>query len=341
MPLLVLEILQPLLIGAPVALLVFWLRRPASAPLPRPSRRTAVAALAVVLLGPQLLGFALIALLALFDPRKPWAPIGNFDSKWHPFAQYWVEEVPLADMKWRLIAPLAFAIIAVVVMLFASRRTPTNGSAVLAPRTALTFASRGWIVSGALVLALVVLTAVTAGLTSVPAFDGKHKYVLIDVGGTQLGIEVYGWYYSALPLLLLLVLLLLCWAALRRIAARPLADAPEADAAVRRRQTFAVLSITTGALLVHLGLVWLDLANTWSALGAGPLMEVSGPDVEGATSVFTTGPALETPLRVMGHAASATGYAVWCYALASFAVSRRRAVEEPAAEEPSAAERKG
>ncbi|WP_110588298.1 hypothetical protein [Microbacterium suaedae] len=219
----------------------------------------------------------------------------------------------------RFTAPLVLGIGALLALAFPIEPRRRGRTADLAPRTPMSFARGSWLVVPTLVLAVIASLTVVAGRASRPdPQTGRHTFYFVEPGGENLlGTTIYGWYHS-LPSLVLIAVMIVVVALDLVLIARPALDADrEQDARQRRIRTRNVVSVATGALLVHLGSVLSSLGDTASLRG-------SFATSEGGVSVWTPFAALEHVLRWGAIAAVALGIAFWASVALSALPARRR-----------------
>jgi hypothetical protein len=212
------------------------------------------------------------------------------------------------DQPWamsvRFAAPLLAALIALPLLLRASAGAPGHETADLSPRTLTSFAARWRLVLLGILVIAAVIVAVTGGLASSPDEQGHRTVHEISAGPMGASIHIYGWYYSVPSLVVLAVLIIATAAALRAIARSPLGEDQAAESRDRRRRTSAVLSIVSGALLVHLG-----AALGLMAQAAAFTLDAS--DEFMTVSTGTSFAALAMPLGVLATVASTAGWFLW------------------------------
>uniref|UniRef100_UPI0025D6AC7F hypothetical protein n=1 Tax=uncultured Agrococcus sp. TaxID=382258 RepID=UPI0025D6AC7F len=260
-----------------------------------PIRGAAITAPAVALLGQ--LAFTLLGIL--------------------PFVLSVSPELHTTFGKFGIGAPLVFALIAVLVLIMPAQRTAPDGSAALAPRTWLSFVRRRWTLPLGLALLFIVLSTVLAGRASAPDDDGNHTMYWVDAGALQVGTGIYGWYYSIPHLAIIALLLAVTAFGLRWISRPPLSADSERDAAARRQRSLVLIALVTGALLLHLGGIWHDLAGTAGVRG-------HGSTEDGDLRTWSDFAALEQPLRIAARIVNIAGYTTWVTTLLLLALPRKR-----------------
>ncbi|MCK6210693.1 hypothetical protein KZX45_09090 [Georgenia sp. EYE_87] len=205
----------------------------------------------------------------------------------------------------RFVVPLVAGMLAVTVALLPrAARRHDGASVVLARRTLLTFAPRGGLGALGAVVAVVLALTLAAGTASRRDVDGRWREYWVDVGVMSMGTEIYGWYYSVPALALLAALLVLVVGALAVIARPPLAADVAADTATRRWRARHVLTLATGAVLLHLSRVLASLSGTAS-------MEGGTSTTDGWMVAYGRFAGLEGPLLVASQLAGAVGWACW------------------------------
>lgn len=226
-----------------VAALVAWvlMRRRGSRTAHGGRGRTALTAGAAAVV---MMGFPFVGVLPLWidAPMRTWLAVGNF----------------------RYALPLVLGLIVIAVLGLSRGPREASAGAHLAPRTWRSFLAIWWLGACLAVLAVILGLTFAAGLASQPDDDGNYTMYLVDFGSSAAGSSIYGWHYSALPLVLLALMVLATWWALSSIARPPLGSDPVTDAATRRLHSTNVVRVALGALLLHLGAILSSLANTAS-----------------------------------------------------------------------------
>lgn len=225
------------------------------------------------------------------------------------------------DIRLSIVAPLVLGVVAAIVLLFPAPRAIPDGSAALTRRTWLSFMRWPWILLGCLTLGLVLLSTVLAGRASVPDEDGRYTMYFVDAGPMQVGTMIYGWHYSIPNLALISLLLAVTAFGLWRIARPPLSATPDQDAKARRQRTLVLISVVTGALLLHLGGIWHFLSATASVRGSG-----SSP--QGLIHTWSDFAALEQPLRIGARIVTFAGYTIWISVLLLLSLPRKQRTQE-------------
>jgi hypothetical protein len=204
----------------------------------------------------------------------------------------------------RFVAPLVAGLLAIPLTLLPRVRRREGASVVLARRTLLTFAPRGSLVTLGSVVALVLALTLAAGVASRPDGEGRWREYWVDVGVMGMGTEIYGWYYSLPALVLLAALLVLVVVALAATARPPLAIDVAADTFTRRWRVRHVLTVATGAVLLHLSRVLASLSATTS-------LEGGMSTTDGWMVAYGKFAGMEGPLRVGSELAGTAGWACW------------------------------
>ncbi|HEY4615940.1 MAG TPA: hypothetical protein VIG75_10790 [Citricoccus sp.] len=294
----------PVLAG-PVVALAWWLVRGRQRGLPPGTNRVIPLVAGVVLL----LGVAAETLLGM--------PL------FLPF------DVPMEVWTWysdtRFAIPLLLGILGLTLLAFPVRHRSGRGTAQLSPRTPVSFGRRWWFITpGVLAVLIVAITVLTGSASQPEPTTGRYAVYFVDVGEQySMGTSIYGWFYSVPSLILLAILLATAYLDLVLIARPALGPDHDRDGQVRTVRTRNVLAVTSGALLVHLGMVLASLAGTASMRG-----EFTGPD--GTTPAWTTFAALEPAFSGASLVACALGVGLWATVLLS-AVSARHPVQVLAA----------
>lgn len=221
-----------------------------------------------------------------------------------------------SDLRFGL--PLVLGVLGLVIVAFPFSARRTGGAADLAPRTPFSFARGGWFVTPAIVLAAILALTIAAGLASErDTSTGRYDAYTVAIGGeTSMGTTIYGWFYSVPCLIAIGVLIAAAGVDLVLIARPALARDRDHDIRRRTTRTRTVLTLATGALLLHLGLVLDSLAGTATLRGrfstsVGPL------------DSWTPFAALEPALSTTSGLATALGFACWFAVLLSGVPARR------------------
>jgi hypothetical protein len=230
-------------------------------------------------------------------------------------------DVPIEFWEWYrdygFTSPLLLGILGLVLVAMPVRARTGRGAADLTPRTAVSFARGWWFVTPAVVFALILTATFAAGIASEPDEVGRYTMYSVEIGGGRgMGVSIYGWFHSV-PCLILLGLMIAIASLDLVLISRPALDPNQAkDVHVRTIRTCNVLLIGTGALLLHLGLIFDSLAGTAS-------LRSSFPTSEGTVMFWTTFAALEPVLRGASSVAAAFGFALWA-AVALSAIPPKR-----------------
>ena len=281
----------PPLIGLLLALCVWFIRSRSHVSLPRPARVSTAIGLVVV--------------LALMIPFRAW-------TVW-PWWTPQVDETGLHVL--RLLAfgaPLLLSVIAMLFLLPTGQTITPRGSAELAPRTLLTFAPRGVLLSAAAVVVLIVVVSVSAGLASSPDQDGRYLMFTVDASANSGGAtNIYGWWFSIPCLIAITALIGLALTELLAISRPPLAVDRLSDSRIRTTRVRNILTVMIGGLLLHLGEVLLDLRGT-----SGLRLSFSS-EPAGVISLGTSFAAIGPALLAASYVAITLGFAAWFAVLLS------------------------
>lgn len=239
----------------------------------------------------------------------------------HVGAALWLWGAPaeltmrLLDVRYTLPLIVGIPVVAILTIPGRTRRLPG-----VARRTPLSFLPIGWVIAVAVIVLFILALTLSAGFASVPDDFGDHRMFEIEIGSLMTaGTEIYGWYYSVVPLALIGVLLIVAAFAIGLIARPPLSFDPDEDARVRRVRSANVARVTAGALMLHCAAVLSSLSGTAALYGT-----TTAAGSAGAISVGTSFAALEGALRVSGQVAVAAGLFLWTVALmVSLAKPRR------------------
>ncbi|WP_043669333.1 hypothetical protein [Clavibacter michiganensis] len=218
----------------------------------------------------------------------------------------------------RYAIPLGLGVVGLVLVAFPVEARTGEGTADLAPRTALSFVRGRWLIAPAVILGLLLIATITAGVISVPDGEtGRYTMYSVDLGGERsMGTSIYGWFYSVPCLILLGVVIASAMLDLVLISRPALARDRDRDVQVRAGRARNVLRIVTGALLVHLGLVLGSLAGA-----ASMRSQLTTP--EGDVTVWTSFAALRPLLLGSADIATALGFALWAMVALTAIPSRR------------------
>lgn len=191
------------------------------------------------------------------------------DLLWISWFSGWFGGAPGYSPNWlpRLL-PMSIAAAAILVLVLLPARPVGSGRALsaemdLQPRNLGSFGSPWWFAAWLLSAVALVLTVVLAGLVSSPDEEGRYSILTIDLGSASARGDFLGWFYGvpllcALGVLMVLTLLAL-WSTARPTVAMRAARA--VDIRLRRLQTRTVLSLSSGAILVTLGLAWISIGS--------------------------------------------------------------------------------
>ncbi|WP_300267588.1 hypothetical protein [Microbacterium sp.] len=218
----------------------------------------------------------------------------------------------------RFAVPLLLGILGMVVLAFPIRARSGRGAAEIKPRTPVSFSRRRWFITPALTLAFILVLTVIAGMASQPdSTTGEYTMYFVDLGGGRgMGTGIYGWFYSVPCLILTAVMIMVAMFDLFLIARPALNRNVARDESIRMIRTRNVLAVGTGALLMHLGVVFGSLAGTAS-------VRSSFPTSEGSVAFWTTFAALEPALAGASSVTAAVGIAFWTSVALSAIPSRR------------------
>ncbi|MEU4016115.1 hypothetical protein AB0E56_12725 [Microbacterium sp. NPDC028030] len=224
------------------------------------------------------------------------------------------------DLGFLAALPLILGIFGVVVLSFPARAARTSASARLAPRTLQTFVRpRQPIVLGSLAAIALALT-LAAGAASETDELGHHTRFTITLGtsGTSASTGIYGWYHSLPSLTLLAVLLVITAVAWLRLPRPAWGEDIAHDTAVRRTRADNITRLASGAVLLHLAVVFNSLRGT-----ASVMLSVSGNEL-GMISLGTPFAAMQPALFITGTASTVAGVTLWMLAALSGVTIRTR-----------------
>lgn len=233
-------------------------------------------------------------------------------------------DVPSGVWEWysdyRFAIPLWLGILGLVLVAFPVQARSGRGAADLTPRTALSFARGWWFVTPAVVLALILVVTFAAGAVSEPdEVTGRYTMYSVDLGGERgMGTNIYGWFYSVPCLILIGLMIAIVILDLVFISRPALDHDQERDVHIRTVRARNVLLVGTGALLVHLGLIFGSLAGTAS-------IRSWFPTSEGGVTFWTTFAALQPALTGASSVAAVLGFTLWAAVALSAIPSTRRA----------------
>ncbi|MDY7542916.1 MULTISPECIES: hypothetical protein [unclassified Cryobacterium] len=191
------------------------------------------------------------------------------DLLWVSWFSGWFGGAPDYSANWLpRILPMSIAAAAILVLVLLPSRSRGTGRVLAAemdlqPRNLGSFGSPWWFVAWLLSAVALVLTVVLAGLVSSPDEEGRYSILIIDLGSASARGDFLGWFYGVPLLCALGVLMVLTLLALWSIARPTVAmrAARTVDIQLRRLQTRTVLSLSSGALLVTLGLAWISIGS--------------------------------------------------------------------------------
>jgi len=220
---------------------------------------------------------------------------------------------------YRFTYPLVLGIIGLVIVALPVQARSGRGTAELAPRTPLSYAKGWWLITPAVVLALIVTFTIAAGAASQPdEVTGRYTMYLVDLGGERaMGTSIYGWFYSVPCLILMGIMIAIATTNLVLIARPALDQNQERDVQTRIVRTRNVFLVGTGALLVHLGLICGSLAGT-------AMLRAGFSTSEGGMTIWTTFAALQPALAGASRVAAALGFMLWVAVAVSAIPPRRR-----------------
>ncbi|MGO2520481.1 MAG: hypothetical protein ACTH8F_10185 [Microbacterium sp.] len=220
---------------------------------------------------------------------------------------------------YRFAVPLLLGILGLVLLAFPIRPRSGRGAAELKPRTPVSFSRGRWFITPSVTLAFILVLTVVAGVASrQDSTTGRYTMYFVDLGdGRAMGTGIYGWFYSVPSLILTAVMIVVAIVDLFLIARPALSRNVARDESIRMIRTRNVLAVGTGALLMHLGLVFGSLAGTAS-------VRSSFPTSEGNVAFWTTFAALEPALTIASNIAAAVGFAFWVSVALSAVPSRRQ-----------------
>lgn len=229
----------------------------------------------------------------------------------------------LSSFYWdsRFVIPLALGVVGVVLLWFPIHARAGHGAAELARRSLVSFARARWFVAPGLILALILLLTAVSGAASQPEeTTGRYTMYFVDLGAERgMGTSIYGWFYSVPSVIVTGLLVVVVLIGMALVARPPLAANREHDIEVRFMRTRNVVTAGTGALLLHLGLIFSSLAATAS-------MRASFSTSEGHVSFWTAFSALQPALAVASLLCAALGVALWAAVLLSALRVPRRAL---------------
>ncbi|MAP63898.1 MAG: hypothetical protein CMH34_09200 [Microbacterium sp.] len=221
-------------------------------------------------------------------------------------------------LDYRFTIPILVGVLGLVILAFPVTTRGAAGAADLTPRSPVTFALGWWFAPPAAILVVILIITFTAGAASEPDPEtGRYIMYMVDGGVMSVGTSIYGWFYSTPAMVALAVLLIVTAVDLILIARPAMEEDREADARVRRIRTRNVLTVTTGAMLVHLGLLFGSLAGTAAVQG-------SASTSQGLMMMWTPIAALEPVFRGAAYVSAALGIALWVSVALTAIPTRRR-----------------
>lgn len=204
------------------------------------------------------------------------------------------------------IAPLILCVVALIFLIVPMPAPGPNGTAALAPRTLMTFASRRWLGAVAGLTTGVVALSALAGLAS--SSDESDRHVVYEVqtsSNSSASTTIYGWWFSTPCLIVVAVIVAIALLGLIVISRPALAADSQRDSATRAARVRHILVVSAGGLLLHVSAVLQSLSAT-SSLRAGMTAGRAGW-VELGTSFAAIGPALQAASFI----ALILGMAMW------------------------------
>jgi len=196
------------------------------------------------------------------------------------------------------LTPLLLGVVGCGIIVLTPSRAP-SGVAEVKHRSSLNVGPRGWFVTIALTLLLILVATVWAGWLSSADEQGRFRYFEVQPSASfSAGGGIYGWYYSKWAALVIFALLLLGVLRLWRIKVGPGTDAS------RAAHNRVILAMIAGALLLHLAEIVFSLS------GAGAIQ--GGATLEGEFYTFQSSlAALTSPLRWAGNVLQILGWGAW------------------------------
>ncbi len=181
--------------------------------------------------------------------------------------------LPLHDASVRYAIVPAVGVLLQIVLLVAAARWARRSRDVergIDPRSRSwgSFLTRGSVATGAVLLALTVVTVVLAGVTSTSDPRGRYDRIRIDTPDGYAEASFPGWYYTV-PVLIAVLLLIALTIVTLMLIARPTNPRDEHDLA-RRRGASQAAGVALATLAVTLGRLWIFVA-----LGAGTATQVT------------------------------------------------------------------
>lgn len=132
-------------------------------------------------------------------------------------------------------------------------------------------------------------------------------YYEVEFGPNRIGSEIYGWHLSVPSMAVLGLLLVAMFAALHSVARPPLSDDDLGDALARRWRSRNIVTVSAGAMLLHLFTVLASLVGTASMYGGA----LTGGEWFTAQPPFVI---LRTPMLVAAWIAEFAGWFL-CFAV--------------------------
>lgn len=290
-------IFGPLVAGVILAL-VWWLIWGRKTALPvGPARGFTLAAGLLGLLGE-------IAMTLLGTPFLLPFAVSRYLSAW--YADY------------RFAIPLLLGILVLVLLAFPVHARGGQGAAELTRRSFVSFVRGRWFVAPGVLLALILLITIVAGAASQPdPMSGRYTMYFVDLGGERgMGTSIYGWFNSVPAMIITGVLIVITIIGLSLIARPALAEDREQDVHVRTIRSRNIVAAGSGALLLHLALIFSSLAGTASIRS---IFSTS----EGPVRFWTTFSALEPAFNIASILCAVLGVAFWaCIALSAIPLRR-------------------
>lgn len=221
------------------------------------------------------------------------------------------------------LVPLALTCIALI-FLIAPMPTPgPQGSAELAPRTLLTFASRLWLRTAISVVIAVVAVSILAGLASSPDDAGRYLIYTVKVSANlSSGTMIYGWWYSVPCLIAVAIIIVLTVLALVLVSRPALASNRQRDVSIRTTRVRNVLMVMTGGLLLHLGAILSSL------YGASTLHTSFDAGQIGTIQLGTSFAAIGPALQIASVTSTILGMSLWWLTLLSVSHAPLRQLDQ-------------
>lgn len=294
----------PIVLALIFAVIVSFFRRRSAVALPRSVRLSNAAAMVVALGGE-------IAFI-VWSLNPTWPASNPTDA----FVTYGLI---------RYIVPLIACVLALLILIVPVRTAEPTGSAELAPRTLVSFASKAGLVWLTTAIAAIVLVAVLAGLASSRDEEGRYVLYSLEASGTSsAATTIYGWWFSLPSFALVAIIIVIVPIALALVSRPPLAVDRLTDIATRQARVRNIVTVSTGGLLIHLGVVFESLYGS-SSLRLGLNAGASGL-IEFGTPFAAIGPAL----LVASYVLVILGLAMWWSVLIAAFRSHERQPAEPA-----------